>query len=96
MKYKKECVLCTTNIWDSHKGRLKKNSEYGEIRVRLDNGSVMTVGVCENHREPTSKELPLIMAKVHGGWMEEVSFGIGNESWVKDVGLKLTALEYAE
>lgn len=96
MKYKKECVLCPTEIWSSHNGRLKKNDEYGEARVRLDNGSIMTVGVCTKHREVKVSELPLIMAKVQQGWTEEVAFGIGNEAWVQNVGMKLTALELAK
>lgn len=89
MKYIKECGLCDTKIHEVVNGKLRRTGEYHEVDVTLSDLSKMTVGVCSVHTEPAREQLPLISNKVKQGWMEEVSFGIGNEEWVQSVGLKL-------
>lgn len=90
-----ECSVCSTAIWRFDGRRLKKTEEYNEVDVRLNNESIMTVGVCSGHTEPTEAELDTITQKAHQGWLEEVERGVGEKSWVKDVGLNLRVVGLA-
>lgn len=89
MKYPKECALCETPVHDLVDGKLRRNGEYHEVTLALSDLSKMKVAVCSMHAEPAKDQLPLIAMKVKQGWMEEVAFGIGNESWVRETGMKL-------
>lgn len=89
MKIKRECAVCPTKIWEVTGEKLRKTPEYNEVDVRLDNLSKMTVGVCSKHLKPKKSDLDIMTEKSHQGWLEEVAFGIGNEDWVKNTGLKL-------
>lgn len=50
----------------------------------------MVVGVCPRHTSPTKDELKIITKKTRQGWQEEVALGIGEETWVREKGMKLT------
>jgi hypothetical protein len=97
LKYKRECSVCSTQIfdYDAKTGKLRKNDEYREVDVLLDNNSVMTTGVCTKHESPTNEELSIITEKVHKGWLEEVAYGIGNKAWVNNTGLNLNVVGLA-
>lgn len=95
MKIKKECAVCQRAIWEVVGTRLKKTSEYNEVNVRMNNLTTMTVGVCSEHTKPGKLELAMITEKAHQGWLEEVAFGVGEEQWVKEVGLQLEAVGVA-
>jgi hypothetical protein len=89
MKYKRECAVCPTEVHKVVNGKLRKSDEYHEVNLKLSDLYVMKVAVCSQHTEPTKDQLAVISNKVKQGWMEEVAFGIGNEDWVKNVGLKI-------
>lgn len=92
MKTKQQCGICETAVWDVVGDKLKKNNEYNEIHVSLDNLSKMKVAVCSKHMSPDKTALKLMTEKMHRGWQEEVDFGLGNKDWVSHVGSKLTVV----
>ncbi len=92
MKQKQECGLCQTKIWEVAGEKLRKTDEYNEVDVQLDNQSRMTVGVCHAHSTVKEEDLSIMTEKIHQGWLEELAFGIGNESWVKNTGLKINII----
>lgn len=89
LKRKTECAVCDTKIWEHNGVKLVKTSEYNEIDAQMSDLSKMTVGVCSKHLTPKKLELDIMTEKTHQGWTEEVVFGLGNDEWVKEVGLKL-------
>lgn len=89
LKYPFECSVCDTKIRRTTGTGVERTGEYNEIDVVLNNLSTMTVGVCSKHRKPKRLELVMIAEKAKKGWMEEVAFGIGNEAWVRRVGMGL-------
>jgi len=88
-RIKTECAVCPTKIWRLEGTRLKKTEEYHEIKVRLNDLSNMTVGVCSKHIKLDKTGLTLMTEKIHQGWLEEVALGIGNEGWVRNKGTSL-------
>lgn len=89
LKYKFECGICDTRIWDYQNGKIKKTPEYREIDVRLSDLTNMTVGVCSRCIKPKKHDLLSMTEKMRRGWVEEVAFGFGNAEWVKNKGLSL-------
>lgn len=92
LKTKAECMACPTKIWQNINGKYKKNDEYHEVDMRLDNNTVMTIGVCAKHQQIDLSDLPHINQKLQQGWLEEVALGIADEAWVKDKANNLTVI----
>lgn len=92
MKIKQECAVCPTKIRDVVGDKFKRNSEYNEAEVVLNNKSKMIVGVCLKHSELKRSDLRSITSKVRKGWLEELAFGVGNEPWVRETGVNLTVV----
>lgn len=89
MRLRYQCAVCPTTIREAVNGKIKKNHEYNVIDVELNIGSLMAVGVCSKHTQPTTKELSTMDDKIHRGWDEEVAIGVGNKEWVEQVAPKL-------
>ena len=88
-KIKNQCSVCETRIWEYDGVKIKKTPEYHETDVALNNGTLMTTGVCSKHTRPKGVDFAIMTEKMHQGWLEEVAFGIGNKQWVDSVGMKL-------
>lgn len=89
IKIKTECSVCPTKIWEYSGIKFKKTSEYHEADVKMSDLSTMTIGVCSRHRKLKKSDYPIVTEKTHQGWLEEVAFGIGHDSWVKNKGIHL-------
>lgn len=91
-KVKDECMVCPVKIWDASKGVRKKTDQYHETDTQLDDGTIMTIGVCAKHQKIDLNDIPRINQKLQQGWLEEVALGLGDAEWVKNKAHKLTVI----